>query len=236
MAIPTYDILTAPLVDTTMAYDFNEHRYIPLVDGILQDAYVNLVVDWGSKSNAQSYLDLVSRVIYEVILSFKDEKYKNTMLYYMAHSKKMRREIQKIFNDSIWYNRRDGGFMMAYNSGANLNQGKLIEFGIDKTISPIARQIIKNSPLGTRYLTVDINEKQVFASLTTLLAYLVAQSIITSAESDVVTASEDLNDLPYTEDYQLITLENSRYLYTNIKSIKSYVEAMKIYDNSNGTW
>ena len=236
MAIPTYDILERPLVDDFMVYDFNEHRYVALVDGILKDAYVSLIVDWGTKDNAQSYLDLVSRVIYETILSFKDEKYKNTMLYYMAHSKKMRREIQKIFYDTIWYNRRDGGFMMAYNSGANLNQGKMIEFGIDKAISSIARQIVKNSPLGTRYMTVDINEKQIFASLETLLAYLVSESIITSDESDVVTESEDLNDLPYTEDYQLVALESSRYLYTNIKSIKSYVEAMWIYDNANGTW
>jgi hypothetical protein len=236
MAIPTYDKLTIPLVDKFMIYDFNEHRYIALVDGILKDAYVNLMTDWGSKENAQSYLDLVSRVIYETILSFKDEKYKNTMLYYMAHSKKMRKEIQKIFYDTIWYNRRDGGFMMAYNSGANLNQGKMIEFGIDKAISSIARQIIKNSPLGTRYMTVDINDKQIFASLTTLLAYLVSESYITSDESDVVTLSEDIEDLPYTEDYQLVELENDRYLFTNIKSIKSYVEAMWINDNSNGTW
>ena len=236
MAIPTYDKLERPSIDDYMTYDTNEHRYVPLVDGILKDAYVNLVTDWQTKENAQSYLDLVSRVIYEMILSFKDEKYKNTMLYYMSHSKKMRIEIYKIFCDSVWYNRRDGGFMMAYNSGANLNQGKLIEFGIDKAISSIARQIIKNSPLGTRYMTVDINEKQVFASLETLLDYLETQGIIDSDEKTVVTASEDLNDLPYTEDYQLISLENDRYLYTNIKSIKSYVEDMWIYDNANGTW
>jgi len=236
MAIPTYDFLERPLVDTSMKYDFNEHRYIPLIDGVMKDAYVNLVVDWRTKDNAQSYLDLVSRVIYETILSFKDEKYKNTMLYYMAHSKKMRIEIQKIFYDSVWYNRRDGGFMMAYNSGANLNKGKMIEFGIDKAISSIAKQIVKNSPLGTRYMTVDINKKQVFASLATLLAYLVSESYITSDESDVVVLSENLNDLPYTEDYQLIELENNRYLFTNIKSIKSYVETMFIYDNANGTW
>ena len=236
MAIPTYDILERPLIDASMEYDVNEHRYVPLVEGVLKDAYVNLIVDWRTKENAQSYLDLVSRVIYETILSFKDEKYKTTMLYYMAHSKKMRIEIQKIFYDSVWYNRRDGGFMMAYNSGANLNQGKLIEFGIDKAISSIARQIVKNSPLGTRYMTVDINDKQVFASLATLLAYLVSEEYITSDESGVVTASEDLNDLPYTEDYQLITLENDRYLFTNIKSIKEYTESMYIYDSSNGTW
>ena len=236
MAIPTYDILTAPLVDTKMAWDFEEHRYVPLVDGILKDSYVNLVTDWKTKENAQSYLDLLSRVVTETILSFKDEKYKNTMLYYMGHSKKARKEIQKIFYDTVWYNRRDGGFMMAYNTGANLNQGKMIEFGIDKAISSIAKQIIKNSPLGTKYMTVDINEKQIFVSLATLLSFLVSEGIITSTESDVVTASEDINDLPYTEDYQLLALENDRYLYTNIKSIKSYVEKMWIYDNSNGTW
>ena len=236
MAIPTYDKLTRPTIDKYMTYDYNEHRYIALVDGILKDAYVSLVTDWGGKANAQSYLDLVSRVIYETILSFKDEKYKNTMLYYMAHSKKMRIEIQKIFYDTVWYNRRDGGFMMAYNSGANLNQGKLIEFGIDKALSTIAKQIIKNSPLGTRYMTVDINEKQIFASLTTLLAYLVSEGYITSDESDVVALSEDIEDLPYTEDYQLLELENDRYLFTNIKSINSYVESMWIYDNANGTW
>ena len=236
MAIPTYDKLERPLVDDFMTYDSNEHRYIALVDGILKDAYINLITDWGSKENAQSYLDLVSRVIYETILSFKDEKYKNTMLYYMSHSKKMRIEIYKIFCDTIWYNRRDGGFMMAYNSGANLNQGKMIEFGIKQALSSIAFQIIKNSPLGTRFMTVDVNEKQTFNSLTELLAYLVSENIITSEESDVVTLSEDLEDLPYTEDYQLVELENDRYLYTNIKSIKSYVETMYINDNANGDW
>ncbi len=236
MAIPTVDFLERPLVDKKMVWDFNEHRYVALVDGVLKDAYVNLVIDWKTKENAQSYLDLVSRVVNETILSFKDEKYKNAMLYYIGHSKKMRLEIQKVLYDTVWYNRRDGGFMMAYNSGANLNQGKMIEFGIDKAISSIARQIIKNSPLGTRYMTVDINEKQIFASLTTLLAYLVSQGYITSTQSDVVADSEDLNDLPYTEDYQLVELENDRYLFTNIKSIKSYVEDMWIYDNVNGTW
>lgn len=236
MAIPSYDLLSAPMIDTYMTYDFNENRYVPLVDGILKDAYVNLIVDWGTKENAQSYLDLVSRVIYETILATKDQRYRIKMKYYMAHSKKARQVIQSIFLDTVWYNRRDGGFLLAYNSGANLNQGKLIEFGIDKALSPIAKQIVANTYLGTRFLPVDINEKYIFDSLADLLTYLVAQSYITSDESDVVTESEDLNDLPYTEDYQLLALENSRYLFTNMKSIKGYIESMKVNDNVNGTW
>lgn len=236
MAIPTYDILERPYADNYMQWDNKEHRYIPLVDGILKDAYVNLIVDWGKKENAQSYLDLVSRVIYETILSYKDERFKVSMLYYMAHSKKMRAEIYKIFCDTVWYNRRDGGFMMAYNTGANLNQGKLIEFGIDKALSPIAHQIIRNSELGTRYMTVDINEKQIFASLTALTTFLNGEGYISTEDVENVLESESINDLPYTEDYQLVELENDRYLFTNIKSIKSYIEKMWIYDNVNGTW
>ena len=236
MAIPTYDKLDRPYKDDYMQWDNKEHRYVPLVDGILKDAYVNLIVDWGKKENAQSYLDLVSRVIYETILSYKDERFKVSMLYYMAHSKKMRAEIYKIFCDTVWYNRRDGGFMMAYNTGANLNQGKLIEFGIDKALSPIAHQIIRNSELGTRYMTVDINEKQIFASLTALTTFLNEEGYISTEEVENVLESENINDLPYTEDYQLVELENDRYLFTNIKSIKSYIEKMWIYDNVNGTW
>ena len=236
MAIPTYDKLERPYNDSFMEFDYKEHRYVALVDGILQQAYVNLVVDWQTKENAQSYMDLVSRVIYETILSYKDERFKETMLYYMAHSKKMRAEIYKIFCDTVWYNRRDGGFMMAYNTGANLNQGKLIEFGIDKALSPIAHQIVRNTPLGTRYMAIDINEKQIFDSLSALTAFLVSEGYISTEEEAIVTESEDLNDLPYTENYQLVSLENDRYLFTNINSIKSYIEQMKIYDNANGTW
>ena len=125
---------------------------------------------------------------------------------------------------------------MAYNSGANLNQGKLIEFGIDKACSSIAKQMLKNTTLGSRYLTVDINEKEIYTSLATLLVYLVSESYITQDEADVVTASEDLNDLPLSEDYQLIELENDRYLFTNIKSIKKYVENMKKYNTLDGDW
>lgn len=236
MAIPTYDKLDRPYSDDYMAWDNNEHRYIPLTAGILKDAYVNLVVDWGNPENAQSYLDLVSRVIYETILSYKDERFKISMLYYMAHSKKIRREIYKIFCDTVWYNRRDGGFMMAYNTGANLNQGKLIEFGIDKAVSSIAHQIIRNTPLGTRYLTVDINEKQIFDTLESLTAFLNTKGYISTEEKEKVNESRNASDLPYTEDYQLVKLENNKYLFTNIKSIKSYIEKMWIYDNVNGTW
>jgi hypothetical protein len=236
MAISSYDILTRPFDDDYMEYDYTESRYVPLVKGIMKDAYVNLIIDWGSEANAQSYLDLLSRVVYETILSFKDVKWRLHMLYYMSHSKKARLALRKIFSDSVWYNRRDGGFLMAYNSGANLNQGKLIEFGIDKALSPIAKQICKNTYLGTRVLPVDLNTNQTFTTLALLLAYLVAQGYITSDQSDVVTASEDLDDLPYHEDYDIITLDSGSYLFRDLTTIKDAIEDMKIYNTTTGTW
>ena len=87
--------------------------------------------------------------------------------------------------DGAWYNRRDGGFMMAYNSGANLNQGKLIEFGLDKALSPIAKQIVMNSYLGSRFLPYDINDKEVFDDFDALLVYLVSEAYITQVQADL---------------------------------------------------
>lgn len=234
MSIPNYDYMT-PTGDEFLEYDFDENRYVPTLGGVKANAYVNLEQRWGSKSNAQCYLDLLSRVVNEVILGYKDQKYRLKMQYWLAHSKQARLELIKLFNDAVWYNRRDGGFMMAYNSGANLNQGKLIEFGVDKAVSSIAHQEIKNTVFGTRYLTVDINEKEDFSTLTDLLTYLFSENYITQDQADIVTESEDLNDLPHNDDYYLIQLPNEHYLFTNIKSINKYVSQMKKY-NANGDW
>lgn len=156
-------------------------------------------------------------------------------IYYLSHSKDARELLMRIYSDTTWYNRRDGGFMMAYNSGANLNQGKLIEFGIDKAISPIAFQLIRNSILGTRYFTVDINTKIKFDDLATLLAYLVTEAYITQEEADVVTESELIADLPYHEAYDVILLDSGKYLFTDLETLSKAVLNMRKV-NALGTW
>jgi len=228
----SYDILAKPYDDDFMVYDYKEQRYIPLVDGITNDCYVNLTRDWGTKENAQSYLDLLSRVIYEVAMSFKDQKYRLKETYYLSHSKEARELVKRLFSDTAWYNRRDGGFMMAYNSGANLNQGKLIEFGIDKALSPIAFQIIKNSILGTRYFTIDINTKIKYADLDALLVGLVVGLYLTEEEADLV---ETLADLPYNESYDAVLLDSGEYLFTDLETLSKAVLDTKNY-SSTGTW
>ena len=192
MAIPTLEYLDRPFIDGMMDYDYDEQMYIPLVKGILEYAYVNLIVDWKTEENAQAYLQLVARVVYETILSLKDPKYRIQMLYYMSHSKKARVEMFKLFSDTAWYNRRDGGFMMAYNTGANLNQGKLIEFGVDKALSPIAKQLVLNTYLGTKYLPYDINTTTTFDDLPALVVYLVDNTYITAEQALLVEYIDDL--------------------------------------------
>lgn len=233
MAIPTHDKLSKPYATEEMIYDYNEQRYIPTTEGIAQHAYINLIVDWKTAENAQSYLDLLSRVIYETILSMKDSKYRTSMLYYLAHSKKARNELFKIMQDGAWYNRRDGGFMMAYNSGANLNQGKLIEFGLDKALSPIAKQIVMNSYLGSRFLPYDINDKEVFDDFDALLVYLVSEAYITQVQADEMTT---LEDLPYDRRYSVYIELSGKYIFTDLRTLAKAVENMKIYNPTNGTW
>ncbi|MDY0277916.1 MAG: hypothetical protein RBQ97_07510 [Acholeplasma sp.] len=234
MAIQEYDLLDKPYDDSVMVYDYVEQRYVPLVDGILEQAYVNLVVDWKTKENAQSYLDLLSRVIYEVIYSFKDPKYVESMRYYLAHSTKARIELFKMFSDTAWYNRRDGGFMMAYNSGANLNQGKLIEFGIDKAISPIAKQIVKNTFFASRHMPIDISKKETFDTFDDLKVYLVLNGYITQTQSDEALV---LKDLPYDSSYDVDYVDyKDEYIFTDLHTLRKAIENKRIYNSQTGTW
>src|SRR5690554_3071668 len=201
MAIPELDFLQQPLVDDMLDYDYTNHRYIPTINGVKNTAYLDLVVIWGSTENAQSYLELLSQVVYDVILSKVDgDKNKNKVLYYIAHSIEMRNLMIDIFKDSVWYNQRDGGFMLAYNSGANLNMGKFIEFGIDKALSVIAQQKIKNSVLGNRVLRYNLNDFHYFVDMEELLGFLVIKGVIDSEQANEI---ETLDEIPNHPKYKV---------------------------------
>ncbi len=233
MSIPERDKLLKPYDDELFEYDYSEQIYVPKVEAILEYAGINLLKDWTTVENAQSYLSLLARVVNETIYSFKDPKYVMHMKYYLAHSKKARIELFKIYSDSAWYNRRDGGFMMAYNSGANLNQGKMIEFGIDKALSPIAKQIVLNSYLGTRFLPIDINDKERFDDLDSLLDYLVANDYITSLQADSINT---LENLPYDMSYNVMVEPDGKYLFIDLYTFKKATAKLRMYDPVNGTW
>jgi len=234
MAIPKIDFIEKPFSDDFFDYNYEEHRYIPLVSAIKNTAYIDLEVVWKSEENAQAYLDLLSSVVYDVILSrIDDTKYKVHMLYYLSHSIEMRILLMDLFKDTAWYNQRDGGFMLAYNSGANLNQGKLIEFGIDKAISSIAHQKLKNSKLGVRVLQYNINILEYFDTFDELKIYLVDNGYITQEQSD---EADELCKIPKSYKYRLTQNYKGQYVFEDLLTYDKIVSKMKIYDNVNGDW
>lgn len=221
MAIPNNDFIQVPYNDQDLIYDVVNHRYVATVDVVMRGSYVNLINDWGSEENAQSYLDLMSNVIYDVILSKKPSEQKLLMQYYLSHSKYARNEILNLFLDTVWYNRRDGGFMMAYNTGANLNQGKMIEFGIDKTLSPIAKQKITNSGFGTRYLNINLNIVNKFDTLDEVKDYLLDKDFITQDEYDEI---KNINDVPKSNFYILYQNYTEQFVLEDLLTYKKIKE------------
>ncbi len=232
MAIPSYDFLEKPLVDDFFDYDYDLSIYVPKVEGIKANAFVDLTKRWGSRDNAQAYLYLLAQVVNEVILSYKNQKYRLEMKYYLSHSIEARIELMNLFSDSVWYNRRDGGFMMAYNSGANLNQGKLIEFGIDKALSSVAKQMIENTIFGTRHLKYDINTKETFEDLDSLKTYLVENNYITQEESDEI---ENYTEIPSNPKYYITQKLDGGYVFTYLDTLKDAKANMRRYSGT-GDW
>lgn len=221
MAIPNNDFIQVPYNDQDLIYDVVNHRYVATVDVVMRGSYVNLINDWGSEENAQSYLDLMSNVIYDVILSKKPSEQKLLMQYYLSHSKYARNEILNLFLDTVWYNRRDGGFMMAYNTGANLNQGKMIEFGIDKALSSIAKQKITNSGFGTRYLNINLNIVNKFDTLDEVKDYLLDKDFITQDEYDEI---KNINDVPKSNFYILYQNYTEQFVLEDLLTYKKIKE------------
>lgn len=236
MAIPSYDFINKPYKDSMLDYNYYTHRYIPTIEGVRNTAYINLVEVWRTQENAQSYLDLLSSVVYDVILSNIDgSKYRTKALYYLAHSKEMRNLLIDLFKDSVWYNQRDGGFMMAYNSGVNLNQGKFVEFGIDKALSVIAQQKLKNSDLGNRVLKYNLNKFNYFDDLDELKVFLVDNDYLDQNEADKI---EKFKQIPKHKDYDIrLQNDSGKIVYEDFKTYeKDIIGKMWLYDKTNGSW
>lgn len=233
MAIPSYDYML-PQPDDLMDYDYATHQYIPKIEAISANAYLDLTTIWGSEANAQSYLDLVRKVVYDVIMSMRDGvKYQTAVLYYLSHSREARQQIWELFSDTVWYNFRDGGFMMAYNTGANLNLGKDITFGIEKALSPIAKQKISNSELGARILRYNLNDFTYFDTLADLVNYLETNEFITSEEADSVAL---ISDIPTSYKFRVFVNRDGKYTFEDLLSYQKIIGMMKIYNDATGNW
>lgn len=157
MAIPTNDFLAKPYDDDILLYDYQSNQYYMKIDASLGLTGIDLLELWGNEENAQFYLQLISNVIYTRIYSFKDEKYRNKMSYYLSHSIKARKAIIALIIDTVHYNHSGGGFMTAYQTGINLHEMKTLRIEAEQFLSPIANEIMKNNGLQTRYFRYDFD-------------------------------------------------------------------------------
>ena len=241
MPISTYDYLAVPFEEDDrngLLYNKTESRYIPSYDFVSKNAYVNLLGVWGSEENAQSYLDLLSSVIYTYILSHYDNKYRYTVLWFMAHSKQVRNALSQIFVNSVWYNHRDGGFMLVYSSGINMDQMKEFKLDIDRALSPVERQIIDNSFLGTRILETNFNTITKYDTFVALTDQMLLDGLITQDEYDNAESITDLmNVLKVRLRYRIYINEDLKYCIEDTKTYENVILATKYeFDNVNGTW
>lgn len=241
MAIPTYDYLSAPYQEPDMMgllYNMVESRYVPSIDFVSKNAYVNLIGVWGSEENAQSYLDLLSSVVYTYILSHYDNKYRYQVLWFMAHSKQVRNALIQIFVNTVWYNHRDGGFMLVYSSGINMDQMKEFSLDLKRALSPVERQIIDNSFLGTRILETNYNEVVKYDTFELLLAGMVTSSIITQDEADDCEDIDDVLDIfKVRVRYRIYINEDLKYCLEDTRFYENVILATKYeFDIVNGTW
>jgi hypothetical protein len=241
MAIPTYDYLSVPYEEANnegLIYIKKESRYLPSIDFVRNNAYINLIDVWGSVESAQSYLDLLSSVIYTYILSHYDNKYRFLVLWQMAHSKQTRNALMQIFSNSVWYNHRDGGFMLVYTSGINMDQMKEFKLDLDRALSPVERQIIDNSFLGTRILETNFNEVLKYDTIDDLKTYMVTNTIITQDEADDSDTTGDLMNITKVRiRYRIYLNEDLKYCLEDTRFYENVILATKYeFDSINGTW
>ena len=241
MAIPTYDYLTVPYQEDNevgLIYNKEQSRYLPSIDFVVKNAYINLIGVWGTKENAQSYLDLLSSVIYTYIMKQYDNKYRYVILWHMSHSKQVRNSLMQIFTNSIWYNHRDGGFMLVYSSGVNFDQMKDMQFDLNKALSPVERAIIDNSFLGTRIIETNFNTITKYADFDTMVTAMVTATIITQEEAD---ACEDIDDVMTISvvrvRYRIYINEDIEYCLEDTKTYENVILATKYeFNSATGTW
>ena len=151
MAIPTHDFLSKPYDDEKMKYNYDSHRYELLLSNAYKVTGINLSMLWQGDDNAQGYLNMIADVADTFVSKFKDSKYYNKMRYYISHSRQMREAMYELMIDTIRYNFRNGGFMVAYETGINLNEMKELRLKIENAMSVIGDQVAMKHDLKNRY-------------------------------------------------------------------------------------
>lgn len=203
-------------------YNSVDRRWVLTLDEANYHSGLRLEVLWESNENAEWYLDAISRVVETSILRFKDSRYTNDeFLYELTHSKTMREAIIKVMIDAVQYNEAGGGFLIAYETGINLQEMKELRLQIENTMSVIAEQIIKNTRLGERVSSRNVNRKYVFGNIDDLLDYMVDNNFIDEDEANKV---DELLDIPYSHKYKVYEdYIKSGYVLEDILTVQKWL-------------
>lgn len=192
-------------------YDPSKQQFILNIDSANLYTALDLVELWETEENAEWYLETVSQVVYNAILTmFKDSKYYDEFRYELVHSKSLINKTVDILLDSVMYNEAGGGFLMAYETGINLQEMKSLKLEPKDLLSTAGLQMVQGLGLGMRVSKTNVNSFEYFDSLDDVLNYLVSKEAITPEEMIEI---EDINQVPYSR----------RYKYVYIKDIKLYV-------------
>lgn len=221
MAIPLQDRLDFPYDDENMYYDFNKHHYVLRQDAVLRLSYIDLVELFGGSDNAQAHCNLLSDVIFESIMRFRRPENVEKTTYWLAHSKKARETFLKLLLDSQWFNRTDGGFMVVYNTGINLNEMKEIPMDIKRSMSVIADQIVKNNGFAQRVINVNLNTIRHYDDIDELKVFMVNEGYITQDEADKV---KKLKDIPDSYKYRVWINQENKYCIEDLITWKKLLE------------
>ena len=212
---------TKPFDDNLAQYIFKTHRYILEMNEQQHKTGINLSVIWRGIDNALLYLELISDVCYTYVAKFKDSKYFHRLLYYLSHSKEMRRAMIEFMLDTVRYNHEDGGFMIAYQTGINLHEMKELRLKIENAVSVVGDKIVRNFGLQQRLNNFNINKMEYFDDFQETLDYLLSKNLITQTQFD---EAEDINDIPY--DYRFRIFINRKGEYV-VEDLLTFEKAMQ---------
>lgn len=202
------DYVEKPYNDDKLVYNYDENRYVLTVQGA-NESKLDMVKVFKNEDNLSEYLELMSRTLYAVFMVNKDSKYYEKMLWILSHSKHFRESIFKIYMDTIWYNFGSGGFMLAYQTGINLNEMKELKLGIENALSVIGNKMADIFGLNERiprYKIVDLNR---FKTLDEVKSYLIDKNVYTA---QYLADKDTISEIPSTLEYSIYKniLENNR--------------------------
>lgn len=153
---------------------------------------LDLIELWRSEENAEWFLEMLSTVVYANIMNYKRLEDVEKFTYLLNNSIKYRNNLIESMVDAVSYAEAGGGFLIAYETGVNLQEMKELKMSIEQSVSSITKSIIEKSGLGVRTIPIDISYSKSFDNLDGLLDFLVDKDYL---DIDNKLEIESINDI-----------------------------------------